>query len=130
MTVTTSAILEQLQASGCLGFAVSFLERHAVKGKGAHVVGRMRLDVLPYLHAHPSFRPGPALLHGDDVGKPRLEFRSERSAFGKDTSLQVVVNLRDGRFYADLDRFSPYDGIAGFLKHNLIEVWWPRLRDK
>jgi hypothetical protein len=69
-------------------------------------------------------------LHAEDVGKPRIEFRSRDGVLvkGDSRSLQVVINLRDGRFYADLDLYNPHENLGGLLKHNIVEVWGPKLK--
>lgn len=132
MNVSSSAILEQMDRAGLVPFALSIIEHPVVKGK-AKITGRMRSDVLAYVKAHPQFIKSPlAIHHGDDVGEPRTEFRSIEGAFGvdgpfKDWSLQFSVNTEDWRYYLDLDEFNPVEDLDSLAKHNVFEVWGPRL---
>src|SRR5687767_15057143 len=102
MKATVDEVLASMLGADVLRFAISLVEHGPTADHGAHISGRFRLDVLEYLRRHPHFKGGPALLHGE-VGTPRMEFRSFRGAFQEGSSLQIVVNLRDGRFYADHD---------------------------
>jgi hypothetical protein len=120
----TSDILAQLLEADVLRYAVSLIEHDATKAQGAHISGRFQMAILKYLPNHPEFKFGPALLHAE-VGTPRIEFRSLKGAFG-DGSLQIVINLKDGRFYADVDNFNPYESWGEFMKHNVLEVYLPK----
>ena len=97
-------------------------------GPGPKVTGQLAPSALVALRADPRFVEGPLhLLH--DVGAPKTEFRSERGAFGRG-SLQVVVNTVNGRCVLDVDRFSPYDDVVGFLGHTgeVVVSGWRRVR--
>jgi hypothetical protein len=123
MKATSAAVLLQLDKAGVLEHC-----KTVVPGE-AKVTGRVSLLALNHLRKHPQFSPPvPAILHGADVGSPRIEFRSYRGAFEDDTSLQVVINPKTGAFYADLDRFNPTQDVHGFLAHNILEVWGPKLK--
>jgi hypothetical protein len=66
------------------------------------------------------FRQGPlGILHAAQVGGLVTEFRSYRR--GSEHSLHVVLG-RTGLAFADLDRFNPYQSVAGLVLHGLVEL--------
>ena len=71
------------------------------------------------------------ILHGlhADVGEHREDFRSHTGAFGKG-SLQIVFDRVTGQAYADVDRWSPYADLVGFVGHagEVIGGWFRRKR--
>jgi hypothetical protein len=62
------------------------------------------------------FAQGPLHHLHSDVGDDLTDYRAYHGAFGKG-SLQIVVDRSTGRAYADVDRWSPYGDVAGFLGH-------------
>lgn len=63
-------------------------------------------------------------LHAD-IGPNRADFRAHRGAFGKG-SLQIVLDTNMGRCYADVDAFSPYEDVVGWLGHagEVVKGWF------
>jgi hypothetical protein len=85
-------------------------------GPGPVVRGTLLPSVFVPLRADGRFIEGPlSQMHGE-VGEPRTEFRSVRGSLGRG-SLQIVVNTVTGRCVMDVDRFSPYDDVVGFVGH-------------
>lgn len=67
-------------------------------------------------------------LHGmhKHIGPNRTEFRSYRGTFGEG-SLQIVVEKDMGRIEADVDAFSPYPDLVGFVGHAWeVLAFWKR----
>jgi hypothetical protein len=69
----------------------------------------------------PRFASGVLYAMHTDVGEHLEDYRSFTGALGKG-SLQIVVDRQTGRAYADVDRFSPYGDVVGFLGHAFGEV--------
>jgi hypothetical protein len=65
-------------------------------------------------------------LHAD-VGNNLTDFRSTRGAFGQG-SLQIVVDLTTGTFYADVDLFNPYQDVVNWVGHagEVVAGWFRR----
>lgn len=65
----------------------------------------------------------------EDIGQKRTEFRGFKNAFGEG-SLQIVLGLDTNRFYADVDKFSPYEDVVGIVGHSVeviahfFKKWW------
>ncbi len=91
------------------------------------ITGRVDLRVVHRLRADPRFCEGP--LHGlhADVGDDRLDFRSDRGAFGWG-SLQIVIDKTTGRFYSDVDGWSPYMDAVNWIGHagEVLRGWFRR----
>ncbi len=90
-------------------------------GDECGVTGHIREDVLPLLTADVRFATGDLYQLHRDVGDHLTEFRSYRGALGSG-SLQMVIDTRTGRFYADIDRFNPYADLVNILGHTFGEV--------
>lgn len=109
-----------------LAGAAPYLARIEFQGETVRAIAVPGLVAV--LRANDRFIEG--LLHGlhGDVGPNRTDFRSIRGSFGKG-SLQIVLDPLTGVFYADVDRFSPYDDVVGFVGHagEVIRGWWRRL---
>lgn len=97
--------------------------------EGSRVEGIVDLSILPKLRADTRFHEGPLHSLHQDVGHHRTEFRSHTGEFG-DGSLQFVICLDDGSFYADVDKFSPYADVVGLFGHagEVLSGWWKRMR--
>ena len=91
------------------------------------VRGHIRLTALNRLRRDTRFQEGIWHFLHADVGKPRTEFRSHRGELGPQSSLQLVVNLRTGDFYADLDKYSPYTDLVSIVGHLFGEVIGPKV---
>ena len=63
-----------------------------------------------------------------EVGSDRADFRSYRGTFGRG-SLQIVVDLQTGAFYADVDQWNPYEDVVNWVGHagEVLKGWWKRL---
>ena len=95
-------------------------------GPGPWVTGVLHPVTRVALANDTRYIEGPlGVLH--DVGEPKTEYRSVRGTFGKG-SLQVVVNTETGQCILDVDRFSPYDDVVGFLGHawEVMRGWFRR----
>src|SRR5688572_21238178 len=101
-SVSGAEVFRQLQQAGALAHlkgACEVTDTSVTGSTGLLMVVNLRRDgrfaegVLHKLHA--------------DVGEDLTDFRSYRGAFGKG-SLQIVVDLTTGQFYADVDAWSPY----------------------
>lgn len=109
-------VFAQLHASNCVPFIREYvIAPHSVTGKC-----ELRM-VVHVLRRNKRFTEGS--LHGlhVDVGKRRTDFRSERNSVGVG-SLQIVVDLESGRFYADIDKWNPYQDAVNWLGHAFGEV--------
>lgn len=120
---TADEVFAQLHAAGVVPWL------RAYQFNPGSVTGRIDLRVIRRLRADPRFCEGP--LHGlhADVGEDRLDFRSDRGAFGWG-SLQIVVDKTTGRFYADVDAHSPYTDLVNWIGHagEVIGGWFKRKR--
>ena len=109
-------VFAQLEAAACVPFIREYvIAPHSVTGKC-----ELRM-VAHVLRVDPRFTEGD--LHGlhVDVGKRRTDFRSQRNSIGRG-SLQVVVDLDSGRFYADIDKWNPYQDAVNWVGHAVGEV--------
>lgn len=95
---------------------------------GAGWLGRLSLVGVVALRKDERFVEGPLSGMHPEVGEPRTEFRSVRGSLGPG-SLQVVVNLQTGVCFLDVDRFSPYDDVVGFVGHTgeVLSGWGKRV---
>jgi hypothetical protein len=122
---TASDVLDQLGAAGLRDYLL------VQTAKDGAVTGRMRIAAINKLKADPRFQQGP--LHGlhVDVGTNRTEFRAHRGELGPG-SLQIVIDKTTGRFYADIDRASPYSDLVGFVWHSgeVIAGWFRKKKPK
>ena len=126
--ITGEDVWMQLEAAGI----AAYLTEPRLETKS--VYAQTDVSLVAMLTAHPSFKRG--IFHGchPDLGpaKYRVDFRAHRKEFGKDHSLQVVMNKQTGKFYADLDLYSFYEDLAGAFGHTFLEVlpnWFRRKRD-
>ena len=85
--------------------------------------------LISVLLRDPRFASG--VLHGlhPEVGTHRRDFRAYRGTFGKG-SLQIVVDERTGKFYADVDHWNPYEDVVNWVGHagEVLRGWWNRVR--
>ena len=116
---TAEDVLRQLEAAGLRRYLRAYQFNHGA------VTGRMDLLGILRLRALTNVCEGP--LHGlhADVGDDRLDFRSDRGAFGPG-SLQIVVDRLTGRFYADVDAYSPYMDAVNWFGHagEVVRGWF------
>lgn len=94
---------------------------HDLVVDAATVRGVIALSILPALRADLRFHEGPFHLLHADIPHPRTEFRSYRGTLGPG-SMQFVINTDRGLFYADIDKFSPYEDVVGVVGHLFGEV--------
>lgn len=124
MLITESEALRQITRAGLL----DYLTITGVTQSSVH--GKLNLEAVPLLSGDKRFARG--VLYGlhRDVGTDLTDFRSFGGELGKG-SLQIVVDTKTGDCYCDVDRFSPYGDVVGFLGHAFAEVvphWLMRFR--
>lgn len=116
-------IRAQLETAGLLPFLVGDLDT----SEPGIVRGQLRLQAILHLRRDTRFQEGIWHLLHKRVGKPRTEFRAIRGELGHgDNSLQVVINLRTGRFDADIDLYNTQD-LVNVGGHLGVEVLWKRI---
>lgn len=94
------------------------------------VTGRCELRMVAHvLRVDKRFHEGALHRLHADVGKHRTDFRSFKGEVCPG-SLQVVVDLKSGRFYADIDGWNPYQDLVNWVGHTFGEVIIPKLRGK
>lgn len=122
MRVKGDAVLERLQAAGLtLYLRKTQLEDYAVRGQ-------LSLRAVIQLRNDMRWHEGDLYQLHRDVGEHLTEFRSYRGEVGSG-SVQIVIDLTTGAFYADCDRFSPYNDVVNFVGHAFGEVipsWFRR----
>lgn len=95
----------------------------------AHILPHMLPVLLRAMRNDSRFREG--LLFGlhRDVGNALTDFRAHTGTFG-DGSLQLVIDQKTGACYGDVDRFSPYSDVAGFVGHSgeVIGGFWRNVK--
>ena len=94
----------------------------SIRASGNGIVFRFRspAGARRLLRDRRRFRQGPmGILHGAQVGGLDTEFRSCRK--GSEYSLHVVLG-RTGLVFADLDRYNPYQNLAGLVMHGVVEL--------
>lgn len=121
-------VVRQLSACGALPGLIpvevtqSVVRATATCAALTALASRLKLD---HRFAH-------GVLHGlhADIGPNRQDFRSYRGSLGKG-SLQIVLDCSTGKFYADVDRFSPYEDLVGWFGHSgeVLRGWWRRLKE-
>ena len=120
------AVHAQLEAAGLTPYLVD-------TAKSDHAVtGRLRVAAVNVLRADPRFASGSLYQLHRDVGTDLCEFRAHPGELGAG-SLQIVIDKTTGKFYADLDRFSPYTDLVNWLGHAFGEVvpgWFKKLKRK
>jgi len=123
-------VLDQLEKSGYLPFLT------VIASTDAHVAATIdpcALDsLIEKLRRDERFACG--ALHGlhADVGGSRIDFRSHRGELGP-RSLQIVISRDTGHVYCDIDRFSPYSDVVGFVGHAFVDVFpglWRKMRGR
>jgi hypothetical protein len=114
---TGDQVLEQLKAVGCFQFIHDYIVGPiSVAGTCelrmvAHVLRKDARFIEGFLH----------WLHVD-VGPNRTDFRSVKGSVGVG-SLQVVVDLKSGRFYSDVDGWNPYQDLVNWIGHTVSDVF-------
>lgn len=123
---TATTILAQFTAADVLKYVVS-VDSHGDEDTALR--GYMDLAVIDALDQDPRFARGPLHRLHADVGTHLTEFRAHPGEIG-DGSLQIVIDQQTGRFYADVDLFSPYTDVVNIVGHSFGEVvphWAKRL---
>jgi hypothetical protein len=110
-----SRVLEQIARAGYLPY-LSEWERN-----GDTMIGMIHPSAVELLKADARFANG--IFYGlhRDVGKNLIDFRSYNGELGEG-SLQLVIDRRTGRFYADIDAHNPYQDVARVVGHLFGEV--------
>ncbi len=101
---------KQLEQAGCLPFLRDVLVSQYT------VAAIAQLALVAKLRADVRFMSGIFFGLHRDVGDDLMDFRSFRGVLGAG-SLQIVLDKKTGRLYADVDRFSPYTDLVGFIGH-------------
>jgi hypothetical protein len=109
-----SEVRAQIMKTGYTGYLHDVVEGST--SISAHVLPHMLPVLLHALRYNKRFKEG--LLFGlhRDIGDALTDFRSHTNEFGEG-SLQFVIDKQTGRFYADVDKFSPYSDAVGFVGH-------------
>lgn len=112
----------QLQLAGALTHA-----KGAVTVEDGCVRGATGLLMVVALRRDARFAEGTLHKLHADVGDNLTDFRSYRGAFGPG-SLQIVVDLTTGQFYADVDLWNPYQDAVNWVGHagEVLSGWWRR----
>lgn len=113
--VLASRALTALEAGGYL----TFVRAISLSGHGWR--GTFDLGVLPRLRSDPRFASGCFYGLHTDIGDDLCDFRSYNDTLGPG-SLQLVIDQHTGRFWADVDRYNPYQDLVRFLGHAFGEV--------
>lgn len=116
MRPTATAIVERLERADLLRWVKGGLELG-----DCCVYGWFELRAVVQLRKDKRFTEGGLHHLHKDVGLNRTEFRSDTGKL-LSGSTQIVVDLTTGRFYADVDRFNPYQDAANNVGHALLEV--------
>lgn len=121
--LATTPVGRQLIAAGVVPFLLS------VEIEPTCVRGWSYPGLLQHLRQHEAFTEG--ALHGlhPEVGEDRTDFRAWRRAFGSG-SLQIVIDTRTGRYYADIDQWNPYEDVVNWVGHagEVLRGWWRKVR--
>lgn len=122
---TSTEVVCQLEAAGVLAH-VQMIEQ--VDGGVRGIVG---LLAVVWLREDARFSEGILFGYHRDVGDNLTDFRSDRGACGRG-SLQLVIDLTTGHFWADVDVFNPYQDLVNWIGHAFGEVipGWFRRRSK
>lgn len=78
-------------------------------------------DLILKLKADPRFANGVFYGHHRDIGDDLLDFRSYEDTLAHD-SVQIVLDKKTGRFYADIDDDNPYQDVESFVRHGYVVV--------
>ncbi len=106
----------QLAGSGLLGYATEW------SWTGHGYEGTFPLWVYDWLMSDTAeFANGVLYGFHTSVGRDLHDFRSFTGTFG-DGSLQIVMDRNTGAFYADVDRFNPYQDVVNVFGHVFGEV--------
>ena len=105
-------VVHQLSAAGYLKDFVSYSQ-----SQGETLMGIVRLDVIDKLKADPRFANGVFYGLHRSIGNDLIDFRSHTGELGTG-SLQLVIDKKTGACYADIDHFSPYADVVGFVGHS------------
>lgn len=104
-------VVLQLTEAGYLKDFISYSE-----SQGETLMGLVRLDVIDKLKADPRFANGVFYGLHRSIGNDLIDFRSHTGELGIG-SLQLVIDKKTGACYADLDHWSPYGDMVGFVGH-------------
>lgn len=115
------AVITQLKKAGYLP--------HDVQVMNHGIVGTLTPEMLQALVDDARFANGVFYGLHKDVGAHLRDYRSYSGQFGKGV-LQIVVDHTTYHCYADVDRFNPYQDVAGILAHNIGEVFWHWIRPR
>lgn len=119
---TGQQVFDALDAARCWPFIKDY-----VIGP-VSVSGHCELRMVAHvLRRDPRFHEGSLHYLHVDVGTRRTDFRSYKGMVCRG-SLQVVVDLATGRFYADIDGWNPYQDLVNWFGHAVGEVLIPKLR--
>lgn len=115
-------VIEQIRTAGYLDYLTE------IQLGDVSVAARTNLAIVDRLRKDPRFAKGGLHKLHPEVGKRRIDFRAHTGVLGKG-SLQIVVGKDTGRVHCDVDRFSPYSDVAGFVGHagEVIGHWWKRI---
>lgn len=115
-------VIEQVRRAGYLDY-LSEIQLGDVS-----VLARTNLELINRLRADRRFAKGRLHRLHPEVGERRVDFRAHTGELGEG-SLQIVIGRDTSRVYCDVDRFSPYSDVAGFVGHagEVINHWWKRI---
>ena len=105
-------VVLQLNEAGYLRDFVSYSE-----SEGDTLMGIVRLDVIDRLKADSRFANGVFYGLHRSIGNDLIDFRSHTGELGVG-SLQLVIDKKTGAAYADVDQWSPYADVVGFVGHS------------
>jgi hypothetical protein len=116
-------VVLQLSDAGYITDFVSYSE-----SEGETLMGIARLEIIDKLKADPRFANGVFYGLHRSIGNDLIDFRSHTGELGIG-SLQIVIDKKTGAAYADIDHFSPYADVVGFVGHSgeVVKHFWKRV---
>lgn len=119
-------VLEQVKRSGYEGYFRGI--QHGPTSIHAKVLPHMLPVLLGALERDERFKAGILFGLHRDVGNALIDYRSHTNEFGEG-SLQFVIDKLTGAVYADVDKFSPYSDVVGFVGHagEVVGHFWNRV---
>lgn len=125
--VWTGQCAAQLGAAGILKYLtpIAVTDRMITASAAPH-----HTLIIQQLLTDERFANGPLHRLHVDVGLNRRDFRAFRGALGTEHkgSLQVVIDEITGNFYADIDKWNPYEDAVSWLGHTFEDVLFKRNR--